>query len=77
MENKNMENAMEVAKMFPDWMEVSPGEWSKHSIGNVAEKRYIGLYREPDESYTLQAFIGDNVVGCEEIFLREYSVACH
>ncbi len=65
-------------EMFPDWSELSYGEWSK--CGRVfrygsGEKDFIeiGLYREPldnDEyagTYTLQVFDGDTVIACHTV----------
>ena len=68
-----------VAEMFPDCASISPGEWSsfgktmKTANGNSIE---IGLYREPDDNgkyagtLTLQVFIGDDVVVCEQMSER-------
>ena len=68
-----------VAEMFPDYASISPGEWS--SFGKTmktvnGDSIEIGLYREPDgnDEYsgtlTLQVFIGDDVVVCEQMSER-------
>ena len=71
-------SAKELREMFPDWKELKPGNWSK--AGRIIEctsgkKVEIGLYREPEENpeyagrYTLQVFLGDDVVIAEDVEL--------
>lgn len=60
-------DAANVALNFPDWETLPRGEWSSYTIGDVKEKRYTGLYREQDGTYTLQRFIGDEVAFCETV----------
>lgn len=67
---------LKLKDLFPDYKEIAPGNWSENCVRTFAvdEGKYIeiGLYREPlDEEYagtlTLQIFLGDDVVLCEQV----------
>ncbi len=73
--DKKEEVDEEIKKLFPDWGSVKKGDWSKYGrIINAAgcDKVEIGLYREPegseyDGTLTLQVFVNDDVVVCEQV----------
>ncbi len=59
-------NSEQIKKQFPDWKTLTPGEWSKNPLiltygCSPYEYIEIGLYREPDGTYTLQGFNGEEV----------------
>lgn len=66
---KNVDDS--IKEMFPDWWHMEKGEWSDHGrIINTAgaDMVEIGLYREDaDGSLTLQIFVNDDVVVCEQV----------
>ena len=52
-----------IKEVFHDWNEIPRGEWSEHAMGDT------GLYREEDGSYTVQGYVGDDVVLCTAVDL--------
>lgn len=65
-------------EVFKDWENIQYGEWSKYAYTlkyHSSPDRFIDimLYREPMENedyagtYTLQVFVGDDVIFCQQV----------
>ena len=79
-----MYKVLPLTKLFPDWKDMKPGEWSNGGI-KVPYKEIPGrqraieilLYREPEENeeyagtYTLQVYEGSDVIFCETVRMNE------
>ena len=70
---------MPVKEFFKDWKEINYGEWSRFAFTLDLGGKYLDvmLYREPFENdeyagtYTIQVFLGDEVMFCHEINMED------
>lgn len=70
---------MPVKEYFKDWEKINYGEWSQYAFTLCLGDKYLDimLYHEPLENedyagtYTIQAFIGDEVVFCYTVNMED------